>query len=398
MSITRPALSVPLRTIKTPVPGILGTLEYQWVDLSRTQKRFTGRWSLEPEIDLGTFTTRAVIDWLMVEVQLNRSTQFQWIQRDIEAYFDRLPGIHNCLPMQNDASSRFRITIQEPDIPAVLKAVAAIETKYGFAEQPGVAGIEISVDFTPRTPDHIARARMVRVLSNHLLVSRDLLAHPLDRPRTVWGQRPKVLHLLDGFGVAVQAPFSDGTVEFGAKNAEVRWRVMDKTIDEQNRGAGTFLALEETDKRARVEVTLASPELRKIGINRLNDLAMLNFTQLQGRYFRFSHPTFPGGAVLRRGHPAAMNLWLHRQRINAFEVTGNLGVKALDDRAAKHRSHLRKHELTKIHQLGLCMPRPDRTAIGKDGTFVAYTEMNLRVRTALRNLGRRVADGFVSGV
>ncbi len=41
---------------------------------------------------------------------------------------------------------------------------------------------------------------------------------------------------------------------------------MDKIIDRQNRAAGTYEALEEQEKRARVEVTLRYDELKRVGL------------------------------------------------------------------------------------------------------------------------------------
>ena len=43
-------------------------LAFRWAALQKTQARFKGRIVLEPEIDLGRYTCRAVIDWLDVRV------------------------------------------------------------------------------------------------------------------------------------------------------------------------------------------------------------------------------------------------------------------------------------------------------------------------------------------
>jgi hypothetical protein len=47
---------------------------------------------------------------------------------------------------------------------------------------------------------------------------------------------------------------------------------------------------------------------------------------------------------------------------------------------------------------GLRLPKAERTGDGPMGSFVAYEEMNNRVLTALRNLGKRVADDFEPSV
>ena len=43
-------------------------LAFRWAALQKTQARFEGRTMLKPEIDLGRYTCRAVIDWLDVRV------------------------------------------------------------------------------------------------------------------------------------------------------------------------------------------------------------------------------------------------------------------------------------------------------------------------------------------
>lgn len=48
-------------------------LSFRWAALQKTQARFKGRTVLEPEIDLGRYTCRAVIDWLDVRVVVGLS-------------------------------------------------------------------------------------------------------------------------------------------------------------------------------------------------------------------------------------------------------------------------------------------------------------------------------------
>jgi hypothetical protein len=407
MSRPKPALSVPLMAKK--VPTLVGHLEYTRLELRNTQKRLAGRYALCPEIDLGRFTTRAVIDWITISVLLQRTTQFQWIQREIEGLLGRVPHVDNCLQEKNASSDRFDIRIQEPDISTVLKAVSTIDTKFGLGMEPVVRGMEISVDFTPRTPSDLDRAKIVRVLSNHLLVEPDVVSNLRDRPRTVWGSgEANTMRLLyDSRHLTPEenkrflmetdrdrAPFTDGTFELGAKEADARWRVMDKVIDRQNRMAGTFLALDDKSKRARIEVTLDRPEVDALGVAFLSDLKKLNFTRLQGRYFRFFLPTFSRQADLHPGVRSAITVWRDRQRTMKFSKTGNVGLKAMDDALAEQRAAFRRQVLLELHKRGLRLPDVDRTGIGAAGSFAAYDEMNDCVRVSLRNLGKRVVAGF----
>ncbi|WP_047454274.1 hypothetical protein [Rhizobium rhizogenes] len=409
MSRPKPVLSIPLMAKK--VPALVGHLDYQRVELSNKQKRLAGRYTLRPEIDLGRFTTRAVIDWLAIGVLLEKPTQFQWIQREIEGLLGRTPFVENIFGGRNDSSVGFDVRFQEPDIPTVLEAVAAIDAKFGLGMEPIVRSIEISVDFTPRVPSDLERARIVRVLTNHILVEPDVISNIRSRPRTVWGRgEDKVMRLLYDSGLLTpeenkqfliatdrdRAPFTDGTFELGAREAEARWRVMDKIVDQQNVQAGTFLALDDKSKRARIEVTIDRPEVAALGVTFLSDLKKLNFTRLQGRYFQFFLPTFSRQAELNPGVRSAITVWRDRQRTLKFIKTGNVGLKAMDEALAEQRIELKRQALPGIHKRGLRLPNVDRIATGAAGSFAAYDEMNDRVRVSLRNLGKRVAAGFGS--
>lgn len=411
MSRPKPVLPVPLLAKK--VPTLIGHLEYARVELSNKQKRLTGRYALRPIIDLNRFKTRAVIDWLTLGVLLERPTQFWWIQAEISGLLDRTPFVVNRVGKERESSVGFDVTFQEPDIPTVLKAIAAIDAKFGLGMAPVLRSIEISIDFTPRVPNELERARIARVLMNHLLVEPDVTSRLRDRPRTVWGRdEHSVMRLIyDSKHLTAEenkrflietdrdrGPFTDGTLEIGAKEADVRWRIMDKVIDRQNVRAGTFISLDESEKRVRIEVTLDRPEVEVLGVTFLSDLEDLNFTRLQGRYFRFFLPTFSRHAELGLRTRSALTLWQDRQRAVKFGKTGNVGLKAMDEALVKQLTEIKRQALRDLHRRGLRLPRNDRTGIGSAGYFVAYEGLNERILTALRNLGKRVAAGFGSRV
>ncbi|MVA72226.1 hypothetical protein GOZ81_14230 [Agrobacterium vitis] len=407
MTSIQPALTVPLWAKKAP--ALVGELVYRRIDLPNGQKRLAGRYALQPVIDLDHYRTSACIDWLTISVSLSRLTQFQWIQAEISGILGRTPFVENTRGGKNDSSTEFDVRFQEPDIATVLKVIATIEAKFGLATPPILKGIEISIDFTPRTPRELERAKIARVLMNHLLVEEDVISNLRDRPRTVWGRDERSItrliydskHLTPEenkrFLIETErdrAPFTDATLEIGAKEANVRWRVMDKIIDRQNVEAGTFVALQEVEKRARIEVTLGRPEVQALGIDLFSDLKDLNFTRLQGRYFRFFLPTFSGQAVYGPGTKTAIIVWQDQQRALKFAKSGGLGLKAMDSTLAEQRFKMKRQALKDMHSRGLRLPRDSRIGGGLVGSFISYEELNERVRTALRNLGRRVVDGF----
>lgn len=194
-----------------------------------------------------------------------------------------------------------------------------------------------------------------------------------------------------------RAPYTDGTLEVGEKNASVTWRVMDKIIDRQNVAAGTFMPLDDKSKRARVEVTLNQPEVEALGITYLNDLRALSFTQLQGRYFQFALPTFVSQVNRKPGIGMTIAAARNPERAAKFFKTGVVGLKAMDEVRAERWLQMRRTILPDMHERGLLLSPIDRTAKGVAGTFVAYDELNARVRVALRNLGSRVGADFLSG-
>lgn len=414
-----PAPSIPLMNKKSP--ELLGYLDYELIELDNTQKRLAGRKALKPKINVTDYTTSAVIDWIDIRVLLNRRTQFRHLQENIAIILNKKVHIENSLVAErahnavfspviaNTSDDVFYIRFQEPDIVQLRSVMAMIKTKYGLALDPLISGIEISVDFYPKIASALDRAKMVRVLTNHLITKRDIITEHRDRPRAVWGKfRGEYQRVLAGnpnFSENANtqllidtewdhAPYADATVEIGAKEADVRWRIMDKVIDTQNRSAGTYVSLKEEEKRTRIEVTLTGEELDELNLQTFDDLAELNFSSLQGRYFRFQLPTLSGRVVHRTKWREAITVARDRQRLEKFRKGGGIGVKAMDVARTKTQNKIPKATILDLHHKGLKVPLRNRTGIGVAGTFVAYEELNERVLTALRSLGVRVRKGF----
>lgn len=402
------APTIPLMNKKSQ--KMLGDLNYEFIDLTNTQKRLFGCKALKPQIDIDDYTTRAVIDWIDIRVLLNRRTQFHWLQRDIENILGKKVHITNSLTQPNDPDDLFDIRFQEPEIETLRKIFSEIKTRYGLGMDPVVAGMEISIDFYPKTASDLERAKMVRVLSNHILVEPDMISDHRDRPRAVWGTKTgsyqKILAGNADFSEGANRelliatdwdhpPYADATVVIGAKEADVRWRIMDKVIDTQNRDAGTYEELPEKDRRARIEVTLNRTEMQKLGVQHFDDLIEFNFSSFQGRYFRFFLPTFSGRVVHKTVWREAITVARDRYRMIKFRSNGGVGLQAMDQARAETQNVIRKQTLTAMHNSGLKLPLRKRIATGSSQTFVAYKELNERVLTALRNLGKRVHKGFL---
>lgn len=408
------AISVPYFTIKTKSDP--GELVFRRRPMANSQARLAGRYALEPDIDLKAFSCNAVIDWIVIFFWLGRKTQVQWLKRDVDSALGT-----NCYVYIHDeepggVSDKFDVTIQEPDLRKLRDICDTIEAKYGLEILPAVRAIEISVDFKPDEPDDAARAKLYTALTRHFWTDRDVISRPYDRPRFTWGDSPssdqgkrsptghvlkhgwkRPKHINEHFLLSTnhdRAPFVDANYYVGAKDADVRWRIMDKVVDQQNRDAGTFVPLDDADKRVRVEVTLDRPAVERLGVTFLEDLPKLHFARLQKSFFTFMRPTFIDTGKAGHTRETAIKAWHDQQRIGKFLKTGVIGLKAMDDAQRRQAERLRKQERGRLVANVLKMKRPSRVGTQKGGTFLAYEDLNGRISDALGELERRVGAAF----
>ncbi len=134
-----------------------------------------------------------------------------------------------------------------------------------------------------------------------------------------------------------------------------------------------------------------------MGINYLEDLKTLNFTKLQGSYFRFFLPTFHATDNLKAGPATSIKIWQDKQRLQKFLKTGCIGLQTMDDALLHERRAARSMAKKDLHSRGLALPAMNRSGVGWEGSFLAYPELNENVRYALTNLGLRIAGDFSSG-
>lgn len=165
-------------------------------------------------------------------------------------------------------------------------------------------------------------------------------------------------------------------------------KLMDKVVDRQHRDVGTWIELEEEDRRVRIEVTLQCDELWKIGIAELNDFQDFSFTPIQGRYFQFKLPTFAPEPTNPKSPVDSARFGLEQFCIDKFLSTGSIGLQARRYALEQRRTELWpaiRHSARKESRKLL----RNRRGTGPVGTFVAYEEMNKKIREALVHLTRR---------
>lgn len=386
--------SVALRYFKSTRDPVV--LSYRQVALSRRQARYAGRDVLVPDISLDAYTCNAVIDWIKIDLQLKTVTQHQWLA-DAFAGFGRRPFIEPIDAGAGKESSHFEIKIQEPDLMDLQRIVAAIDRRHGLASEPVVIGLEVSVDFTPKTPSDEARARMVGVLFRHLAPPSDVFATRAAMPRHSWGDGHRWLRIQntgpgsDPYTFAVNdttnSPGADTTSYFGAKDSDEMMRVMDKVVDRQNTFAGSSDVLSEEDRRCRVEVTLKQGKLAALGIRHIEDVSRFRFATLQGTYFQFKLAT-----VRRLDRSAGpVSAYLEKQRVQKFLQTGISGLAKMDKTRLEHDAAIRPVVRRSLAKMGKTLPGRSRTGSGPYGTAVAYEALCRAAQAALSNLSRKLA-------
>ncbi len=398
-------IEIPLQYIKTN--EVIGHLAYRRRPLLMKQSRLIGRHVLVPEINLAAYKTWAVIDFIDLRLLLGRKSQFHHIKAIVDGIVGR-----SCYVFPHDGGNggetcKFDVRVQDPEVEGLFGLAQAINERYRLELDPAIATLEVSIDFYPRHPDKVARARMLKTLMNSFMPTRDVFSDPLERPRFTFGRRPEETKFpmfckgdltergLRHFEMSTEedlAPYMDASFYVGARNSDSAWRIYDKILDRQNPDTGERHELPEDDRRARIEVTLQRPELAAIGLTCLHELKQFSFTSLQGRYFNFMQPTLHEEGP---GVKGAMQKWQDGRRVEKFAKTGVIGLRHMDEAQEDHRTQLRHREMENMHQVGLRLPSKNRTGHGVGGTMVSYDEMNRVVSKALEHLDRRVATAFV---
>lgn len=393
-SVPVPSASVALTASASPSTHVL---TFARVDLNMKQARLKDRYALVPEIDLGAYTCRAVIDWLDLRIRTSAVTQWKWVKKEIEETIGGNPWVVDEPDEDQARGQSFRIRFQEPELGLVMKAMAAVHARWTLPSEPEVVGLEISIDMKPRVYSEESLAKIFGVIARTHLPSRDVIAEPTDRPRFVAND-------VDGTGVTTHvlamtkgnrdiddqlliqtgkdiAATTDSTYYAGAKDSPSAWRLMTKRMDQQNKATGTVRKLPDDEIRVRLEVTILKLELASAGLHNLEDLAGFRFQTFQGSYFRFRLPTFQIAEAASRPHLVAVRQDLERKRLTKFLNAGVVGLEAMD--AARRRTVKTMRKPSSTDRAGRAAPRRLRSSL------TSYEELTKKVVQALRHLGER---------
>lgn len=382
---------IELRSAKDPARRL--SLEYVDEPVKLVQPRVVGRRAVKPAIDLGDYSCRAALDWLDISFELGRPTQFRYVQHVIESVTSRLAFVEPASPGPGGVDTIFNVRVQDPHLHQIRECARSLEAKFGGKSEPYVYGLEVSVDFYPSVPSDDSRGLMTAVLSRHFWPSRDVVSKLRDRPRFAWGRRARQTMRTLGLDrrdddillntAGDRHPTLDATYYIGQRIGRAMWRVMDKVRDRQR--SRRWLDLPDAEKRARVEVRLDRLELKQLGVISLKDLLSFNLASLQGQYFQFMLPTFtsPGGPYSNH------DKYWERYRHERFLATGVVGLQAMDEERERLRKVNRPELVRQLRAKGVKVAPARRAGSGRNGTLIAYKELNDRVAMALRKLQER---------
>lgn len=396
-------LSVPLFYRNAAAPAHY--VEFRREDLCKAQARFQNRYTLVPRINPKQVRCKAVIDFVELEIVTKNNTNVPAMRRWVSEALSLPEPWCKQVNGEKNSATVFHITIHDPRIDRLEKLERDLRaTTAGLAQPITIMKLEISVDFYPRSGSENDRLAMFGVLQRTFMPSMEIWTKDRDHPRFQSVAKEKPTFLLPSstatglhHQLVPRAAFLDATVYYGEKNGPASIRIQNKISNQRTKDDAVML--DQKDKRARIEVTLNGSALRKLKLLTIADLASFRFTKLQGDHFHFALPTFVDRARLPQQQDVQETI-NHRDRAS-FAEGGVLCLERLrvvreewfskdvtsgrfkrDSHVKVLAGHLKARGLT---------PTLRRTGWGDRGTTVAYETLNVIVRTAFQELGRRIA-------
>lgn len=397
-------LSVPLFYQNATAP--VHHVEFRREELRKAQARFQNRYALVPRIDPKQFRCKAVIDFVEVEIVTNTNTNVPAMRNWVSEALNLPKPWCKQVGGDNNSSNIFHIRIQDPRMSKLERLDGAItKTAAGLAQPITITKLEISVDFYPRSGKETDRLAMFGVLQRTYMPSSEIWRHAPDHPRFVWGRdrRDKMFFLRSSEKTGLhhqllpEAAYLDSTVYYGEEDGPASIRIQNKISNQRTKDDAVML--DQIEKRARIEVTLTGSALNALKLHTIADLARFRFTKLQGEHFHFALPTFVDRAPLQQ-HQEVQEVINLRDR-ESFAKGGVLCLERLRDVREEWFSkdvktgRFKRESHTKVMAGHLkargLTPTLRRNGMGDRGTTVAYKELNVMVRTAFQELGRRIA-------
>lgn len=240
-----------------------------------------------PEKVRAAFKLSAVVDWLELTVTLIRGTQFRYVRMHLGMILqmEKPPAVVPRDATAGGVATQFAIRLQDPhaaSLDNLERVMVALALEFPFACPPVVSGIEIAVDFRPRTNE-----ADIADLVHRMQLSIDAHGNPRQYDpgkspsprfcnRYLNPDRPEPVT-----GLKIDPRFN---LRIGNHGDAVQYQLYDKRTDNN----GKLLA--PNQRRARAEFTLSGAELanRVHGADgssppvTLDDLRKFRFESLAG--------------------------------------------------------------------------------------------------------------------
>ncbi|NIA54854.1 hypothetical protein HAV22_14545 [Massilia sp. TW-1] len=210
------------------------------------------------------YRTTAVVDWLALEIEVARPTQFHWLQNLLADHFgdDTLEYIRAVDAGAGNEATRFLIKLNDAhckDVDTIRAALAALGQRHTLVGPVLIKELEVSLDFYPN--DDQARADLLPLVAR---LQMSIAAYGRHHRQVGPSKWPDFLD-------STRTPDPQQTFYVNNnKRDPVSWRVYHKITDQK-------LDLPRDQHRARVEFTLRGAGLHKYGINSLDDLVERGF-------------------------------------------------------------------------------------------------------------------------
>lgn len=395
----------------------LEPLAYEIVEHDLSQRQFQKRKLIRPCIDLEGYTFKALIDWIEIEIQTGRSTNFHTVQDRLRDLLDRRrPRVTSVGGARHHADTRFTSRIQDPERHQLLEIGPMLHREFGLTAPIRVSGIEIAVDVRPKNGLLRDRLAMVLLLQRHCLIHRPEWTDRKDDARYVYeltsGKSSKPSRVIQGstrkFGSGLhsdqkikerlvrerildeknhRAPFLDSTLYFGREGGPVMIRIEHKTTDKRDPTKATVVSLD-GDSRARIEVRLQGQVLEQLGLQVLDDVLGYRFETLQKSFFSFSLPTVPVSGV---GSERLDELF-GAKRIEIFRNSGAYGIDRFELAQIEELRQVAINQNKKArcsgNEFDACVLAEPRATVRYRRK--AFDHLNGKMKVALRTLARQM--------
>ncbi len=375
------------------------------------QKRLADRCALIPIIDIKNYRCKAVIDYVVLEIETHGPREFWKIYEVLRSVSSRNPWMDQQGGFGFEPE-KYIVRIQDPNLQKIASIpLASLSGYLKGIKKINIREIEISVDFYSHMGGETARQQMVGLLARHYLPPEGMMNKKFYAIRVIKKQGSFIRRRWSGVsGVRrldqifpelndIETPISRGeikdeirvdkTISVGNYAADARMKIMEKVADHRNPNSGQADPFDEAMKRSRIEVTLKGEALRKLNITTFESLRKFQFRKLRREYFEFRLITLPQ-LTARKNKIDTTTAEAEMPLLDIFMKMGVANYQREQFRIENitHRKHLAADR--NLGQFKLPVIR-NRVGTGHNTNMVAFSELNAKIHDAFRNLEQRIS-------